>query len=213
MHLGTLVVDNSSVWEGADKEGEETLTSRAQPPKITLKLPVEEEEKKGNGPPNKRAKLNTEGIPDEYEVVMPSERVKNTYIFSEAERVWVAKPGESSGPSQRRKHQKGECGRAADTSEGSLEVATSKLTPSQASIDWSIGPRSQRPTSQERKVSQDLRAATVGERELEAAHRPARRQEHVPGQAQPARIRFLQRVLQARQGHGRESQLYCVYIS
>lgn len=74
------------------------------PPVITLKLPVEEDKE----PPNKRAKLNTEGIPDEYAVIMPSERVKNTYIFSENERVWVAQPG-SGEDSQRRKHQKGEC--------------------------------------------------------------------------------------------------------
>jgi hypothetical protein len=76
----------------------------APTPKVTLKLPAEEDKE----PANKRAKLNTEGIPDEYEVVMPTERVKNTFIFSENERVWVAKAG-SGEDSQRRKHQKGEC--------------------------------------------------------------------------------------------------------
>ncbi|CAK9787439.1 Rap30/74 interaction domain-containing protein [Cutaneotrichosporon oleaginosum] len=84
VHLGSLIIDNNSI-----------------PPKITLKLPSEEDKE----PPTKRAKLNTEGIPDEYEVVMPSERVKNTFIFSENERVWVAQPG-SGEDSQRRKHQK-----------------------------------------------------------------------------------------------------------
>lgn len=83
------------------------LTLSATPPKITLKLPTEDDDKGSKEPARKRAKLNTDGIPDEYAVVMPSERVKNTYIFSEAERVWVAKPG-SGGASQRRKHQKGE---------------------------------------------------------------------------------------------------------
>ncbi|BEI84495.1 hypothetical protein CcaverHIS002_0410990 [Cutaneotrichosporon cavernicola] len=84
VHLGSLIIDNSTL-----------------PPKITLKLPTEDDKQ----PPNKRARLNVEGIPDEYEVVMPSERVKNTYIFSENERVWVAQPG-SGEDSQRRKHQK-----------------------------------------------------------------------------------------------------------
>lgn len=89
---------------GWAEEGGLGLTRSAPTPKVTLKLPAEDDKE----PANKRAKLNTEGIPDEYEVVMPTERVKNTFIFSENERVWVAKAG-SGEDSQRRKHQKGEC--------------------------------------------------------------------------------------------------------
>lgn len=78
--------------------------SRSQPPKITLKLPIQEQG--DEEPANKRARLNVEGIPDEYEVFMPSERAKNTYVFTEHERTWVAAPGEESS-SAKRKREKG----------------------------------------------------------------------------------------------------------
>ena len=77
------------------------------PPKITLKLPAEEP-KEAKEPKAKRARLDVQGIPDEYEVVLPpSHTVKNTFVFSEKERTWVAQPGEESS-SARRKREKGE---------------------------------------------------------------------------------------------------------
>jgi hypothetical protein len=90
------------------------------PPKITLKLPVEKEEKEANGKAKdkkgkdkdkdskKRPLLDVHGIPNEYEVSLPSHVVKNTYVFTEHERTWVAQPGEE-GSAARRKRQKGEC--------------------------------------------------------------------------------------------------------
>lgn len=76
---------------------------RATPPKITLKLPAEEAKE----PKAKRARLDVQGIPDEYEVVLPSHTVKNTFVFSEHERTWVAQPGSESSAA-RRKREKGE---------------------------------------------------------------------------------------------------------
>lgn len=93
-------------WTTRELTGYRTVANaRTQPPKITLKLPIQEEG--AQEPPNKRARLNVEGIPDEYEVVMPSERAKNTYVFTEHERTWVAAPGEESS-SAKRKREKGE---------------------------------------------------------------------------------------------------------
>lgn len=76
--------------------------ARSQPPRITLKLPIQAPDE-NEGPANKRARLNAEGIPDEYEVVMPSERAKNTYIFTENQRTWVATPGQESSAAKRKR--------------------------------------------------------------------------------------------------------------
>ncbi|KAL1407382.1 hypothetical protein Q8F55_006804 [Vanrija albida] len=89
--LGTLFVDNSKV-----------------PPYITLKLPVEDEEEdkkaeKPAGRPPKRAGLDTNGIPDEYEVILNSEHPKNTYIFTEKKRTWVAQGGGESSSTKRKR--------------------------------------------------------------------------------------------------------------
>lgn len=80
------------------------------PPYITLKLPVEEDEEKkpekGASRPAKRTKLDTNGIPDEFQVILNTERVKNTFIFTEKERTWVAQGGGESS-SAKRKREKG----------------------------------------------------------------------------------------------------------
>ncbi|TXT13090.1 hypothetical protein VHUM_01491 [Vanrija humicola] len=80
--LGTLNVDNSK-----------------NPPYITLKLPVEEETEEDT----KRTKLDTNGIPDEFQVILNAERVKNTFIFTEKERTWVAQGGGESSSTKRKR--------------------------------------------------------------------------------------------------------------
>lgn len=110
--LGSLIVDNSLVSQVVQFNCGLTLLIRrsATPPKITLKLPAEEEKPKGatksEERERKRARLDTTGIPDEYEVVLPSHTVKNTYVFTEHERTWVAQPGEENSAA-RRKREKG----------------------------------------------------------------------------------------------------------
>ncbi|KAL7423874.1 hypothetical protein Q5752_001459 [Cryptotrichosporon argae] len=97
VHLATLVVDNST-----------------HPPRISLKLPDTADagpstpsacasgSGSGAGRPSQpisrrplAGAYDTHGIPDEYEVTMPAERVRNTYVFTERERTWVGGRGES----------------------------------------------------------------------------------------------------------------------
>lgn len=88
-------------------------SSSVNPPKITLKLPVQADEKPAGGATAadraaKRSKLDVNGIPDEYEVVMPSHHVKNTFVFTEQSRTWVSQPGSGESSSMKRKREKGE---------------------------------------------------------------------------------------------------------
>lgn len=74
--------------------------SSVVPPIIHLRLPAEAaaedpETQDQNGEsssmgarPGKRRKYDTRGIPDEYEVLVPIERAKNTFVFQETIRDW-----------------------------------------------------------------------------------------------------------------------------
>ncbi|ORX40490.1 transcription initiation factor IIF, beta subunit-domain-containing protein [Kockovaella imperatae] len=80
VELGTLVVDNNF-----------------QPPKISLRLPdtstssTEGQDDPMNGNragPSRRPRYDTSSIPDQYEVNVPEERAKNTFVFTERVRKW-----------------------------------------------------------------------------------------------------------------------------
>ena len=75
-----------------------------QPPRIHLRLPPdaaaedepELESNQGESStstssvrPQKRRKYDTRGIPDEYEVQVPNNRAKNTFVFQEKKRDWA----------------------------------------------------------------------------------------------------------------------------
>ncbi|RSH91542.1 hypothetical protein EHS25_009841 [Saitozyma podzolica] len=103
IELGTLVVDNSVV-----------------PAKVTLRLPDtsvlhlengaakkdehdEEQEPLHEAGPSRRhvpLKYDTTGIPDEYEVNVPVERARNTWVFSERVRTWAEMGGGSNRAAQ-----------------------------------------------------------------------------------------------------------------
>jgi transcription initiation factor TFIIF subunit beta len=63
---------------------------------VHLRLPAEaaaEDPEPQNGEsstsrPTKRRKYDTRGIPDEYEVQVPKDRAKNTFVFQETMRDW-----------------------------------------------------------------------------------------------------------------------------
>lgn len=71
-------------------------SSSVNPPRIHLRLPAEaaaEDEIEPNQAelsmrPGKRRKYDTRGIPDEYEVQVPKDRAKNTFVFQEKVRDW-----------------------------------------------------------------------------------------------------------------------------
>lgn len=73
---------------------------------ITLRLPSEDKTPPAPDGERKRKRLDVSGIPDEYEVVLPSHTVKNTYVFTEHIRTWVSQPGEEHSAAKR-KRQKG----------------------------------------------------------------------------------------------------------
>lgn len=94
MHLGTLVVDNSST-----------------PPTITLRLP-KEAEGGPDRPKRRRDELDTHGIPQDYRVDMrqadsTDDRVRNKFIFSEQQRTWVGQPGGGESSTKKRRREKG----------------------------------------------------------------------------------------------------------
>jgi transcription initiation factor TFIIF subunit beta len=72
------------------------LINRTNPPTIHLRLPAEAsaEDPPESQPeaepsrPAKRRKYDARGIPDEYEVQVPHDRAKNTFIFQETKRDW-----------------------------------------------------------------------------------------------------------------------------
>ncbi|WVQ81721.1 hypothetical protein IAT38_003846 [Cryptococcus sp. DSM 104549] len=78
IELGRLVVDNSTT-----------------PPKITLRLTDPEDGNDEQKAAAKRARYDTQGLPDEYSVHVPEERSKNTFVFSETKRTYVQ--GQGSG--------------------------------------------------------------------------------------------------------------------
>jgi hypothetical protein len=73
--------------------------SSVDPPRIHLRLPpdaaAEDEPEPNQGEsstsirPGKRRKYDTRGIPDEYEVQVPNNRAKNTFVFQEKKRDWA----------------------------------------------------------------------------------------------------------------------------
>ncbi|ODN98040.1 hypothetical protein I350_07682 [Cryptococcus amylolentus CBS 6273] len=79
IELGRLLVDNSTT-----------------PPKVTLRL-THPNEHEVEGQRAKRARYDTEGIPDEFDVNIPVERSKNTYVFSETKKVYEKGSGSGSG--------------------------------------------------------------------------------------------------------------------
>jgi transcription initiation factor TFIIF subunit beta len=102
VELGTLVVDSSYILFSAPSTitHADPLSSRVNPPTIHLRLPAETEAEAAEteaqagesstmgARPSKRRKYDTRGIPDEYEVQVPSERAKNTFVFQETKRDW-----------------------------------------------------------------------------------------------------------------------------
>ena len=97
-----------------------------QPPHISLRLPDTSNTNgnaNGDDPmnggqaragPSRRPRYDTSVIPDEYEVHVPADRAKNTYIFSENVRTW-GPMSRASGEGSQKKKQKGECDRASAT--------------------------------------------------------------------------------------------------
>ncbi|ODO08435.1 transcription initiation factor TFIIF subunit beta [Cryptococcus wingfieldii CBS 7118] len=79
IELGRLLVDNSTT-----------------PPKVTLRL-THPNEHEVEGQRAKRARYDTEGIPDEFDVNIPVERSKNTYVFSETKKVYEKGSGSGAG--------------------------------------------------------------------------------------------------------------------
>lgn len=122
VELGTLVVDNSS----ADRPLlflNKLMSHSAVPPKITLRLPTSDShpptpaDDAMNGQPiagPSQRKYDTTNIPDEYEVYVPDERAKNTYVFTERIRAWgpMSRGGVIGGGKKRR--EKGKCYLAQD---------------------------------------------------------------------------------------------------
>jgi len=115
VELATLVVDNSSVHTPCTPSP--AYSVRAVPPRITLRLPSSESTPttpaddpmngRNEAGPSKR-KYDTTGIPDEYEVYVPIERAKNTYVFTERTRHWGPIGGAVAAMTGRKKREKGE---------------------------------------------------------------------------------------------------------
>jgi transcription initiation factor TFIIF subunit beta len=95
VELGTLVVDSS--YASSSGLLRRKLMTRTNPPTIHLRLPAEAsaedppepENQAGPSRPPKRRKYDTRGIPDEYEVQVPNDRAKNTFVFQETKRDWT----------------------------------------------------------------------------------------------------------------------------
>ncbi|KAK4689453.1 transcription initiation factor TFIIF subunit beta, partial [Tremellales sp. Uapishka_1] len=82
VELGTLMIDNA-----------------AATPTVTLRLPPPEVPQIDSLGSSSKRKYDTSGIPEEYEIYMPPEGPRNTYIFSEKERTW----GRLFGPNGKKK--------------------------------------------------------------------------------------------------------------
>ena len=93
------------------------LSGRVNPPKITLKLPAEEDEKpnldplgSSAGPSRKKPRYDTSGVPDEYSVHIPADRSKNTFVFTERPRIYgPGTPNPGVDQFGRKKREKGKC--------------------------------------------------------------------------------------------------------
>jgi transcription initiation factor TFIIF subunit beta len=140
IELGTLVVDNSYASGvfviGAHRPSGARCRSHwnsVVPAKVTLRLPdtsvlhlenggaakkdehdeEQMQEHLNEAGPSRRhvpLKYDTTGIPDEYEVNVPVERARNTWMFSERVRTWAEMGGGSSRAAQatgKRKREKG----------------------------------------------------------------------------------------------------------
>ena len=140
-----------------------------QPPRIHLRLPpdaaAEDEPEQNQGEsstsanqvrPGKRRKYDTRGIPDEYEVQVPNNRAKNTFVFQEKKRDWAL--GQDG---RKRRKERGESQAALSLQQGIHPMGRSvgRLTDlSGAKVASICCARGSYQTNEQRQVSKDPRA-------------------------------------------------------